>query len=181
MVYFAVDFNKQSKKSNIMKKNLSTRFAIASSFLIATSFMACEKDQNAANGLSNASNSSEMTISGSAVSGEINGLITESAADRMKNNFSKTFSTGNKTESVTFSIKDLSNYLSQLKSKHKSDSVSVNFGVYDETTAVHKKDIGRVTVFFRGNGINTKNGSVAGQEEGDPIGGRNFNHGTIYP
>ncbi|TAG13943.1 MAG: hypothetical protein EAZ35_09305 [Sphingobacteriia bacterium] len=164
-----------------MKILFTKRLSIIGSILLATTFMACEKDQADTNTLRSSETDTEMSISGSAASGEINGLITESAADRMKSNFNKTFTTGKKTESITFSVKDLSNYLAQLKTKFKSDSVSVSFGVYDETTAVKKKDIGRITVFFKGNGKKSKNGNIGGQEDEPSAPGKYLNHGALFP
>ncbi len=165
-----------------MKFSFTKSLSVIGSFLLATTFISCEKDQADANSLRAAETDTEMSISGSAASG-INGLITEEAALRMQSSFSKSNTGAKKTESVTFSIKDLSNYLAQLKSKHKSDSVSVCFGVYDAVTAVHKKDIGRMTVLFKGNGKKSKTGSIAGQEDEPPYGepGKNMNHGTLFP
>lgn len=173
--------SKQLIKLFTMKFNFRKSLSVIGSFLLATTFISCEKDQTDANALRASETNTEMAISGSATS-SINGLITEEAAARMQASFSKAFTGAKKTESVTFSVKDLNNYLAQLKSKYKSDSVSVCFGIYDETTAVSKKDIGRMTVLFKGNGKKTKKGSIAGQDD-EPIGepGRNLNHGCLFP
>jgi hypothetical protein len=53
------------------------------------------------------------------------------------------------TQSVTFDIKDLQNFLAVLKRKG-GQSVTVNFGVYNEKTAHNPSQIGRLTVFFTG-------------------------------
>ncbi|MGL6068545.1 MAG: hypothetical protein ACRC0I_07295, partial [Sediminibacterium sp.] len=79
---------------------------------------------------------------------------------------------------------DLDNYIQQLKSQYKSDSVYVSFGVYDEKTAVNKKDIGRITVFFLGKNNNAvKKGDIRGQDVtlGDGSGSNYLNHGSIWP
>ncbi|MFX7140550.1 hypothetical protein ABTH88_21705, partial [Acinetobacter baumannii] len=80
--------------------------------------------------------------------------ISEETAERMQDAFERKYASANTTEYVAFSIKDLDNYIQQLKAQYKSDSVYVSFGVYDEKTAVNKKDIGRITVFFLGKNNN---------------------------
>lgn len=165
-------------------KNLLTKHLTAITiFFLAITLIACQKDENASK-LKLAEANNEMGISGSAVTGtDINGLITESAADRMKRKFNATYTNSNKTEYVSFSVKDIANYLDQLKKKYKSDSVYVSFGVYDEITAVDKKDIGRVTVFFLGKNNLSKKGDIRSQNDAgtDPKGSNYLNHGTLWP
>ena len=123
-----------------------------------------------------------MNLSSQAINGSnIRGLISKEAAERMGENFNQAYKTKNGTEYVAFSVRDMSNYLQQLKGKYKSDSVYVSFGVYDEKTAVKRKDIGRITVFFMGKNNNKTNGNIRSQEAEDDGTSNYFNHGTIWP
>lgn len=174
-----------NQKKLSMKKTLTNRglLAVLFSILLIT---ACTKDDNETTKLQNESDDAEMNIQGNAADVSINGLISKDAADRMQSNFNAKYGVSNGTEYVAFSVKDMANYVQALKSKYKSDSVYVSFGVYDEKTAVNKKDVGRITVFFFGKNNNPKKGSgnVRSQEAEDDGTGtvsNYFNHGNIWP
>jgi len=166
-----------------MRKFLNFQLIAASLFAFSISLTSCQKDQDVADeATSESSTINEMNISSQAVNGtNIRGLISKETAERMGQNFNKTYKTKNGTEYVGFSS-DMSNYLQQLKDKYKSDSVYVSFGVYDEKTAVNKKDVGRITVFFMGKN-NNKNasGNIKSQRAEDDDASNYFNHGSIWP
>jgi uncharacterized protein YoxC len=168
-----------------MKKIIINKSLLAAVFSVLL-FAACTKDENETAKLQSNTDDGELSIQGNAIgSVAISGLISKDAADRMQENFNKKFASSNGTEYVAFSVKDLGNYVQQLKSKYKSDSVYVSFGVYDEKTAVNQKDVGRITVFFFGKNNNPKNsGSIRSQErvdDGTDAGSNYFNHGNIWP
>lgn len=159
-----------------------------SAVLFALLFLAaCTKDENETAKLQSESDDAEMNIQGNAVgAANINGLISKDAADRMQTAFNAKYGVSNGTEHVAFSVKDLNNYVQELKRKYKSDSIYVSFGVYDEKTAVNKKDVGRITVFFFGKNNNPKKGtgnikSQEAEDDGTGSGSNYFNHGTIWP
>ena len=157
---------------------------ITASFIVASILLSsCQKDQDVADEATSKSNTiDEMNISSQAVTGtNIRGLISKEAAERMGKNFNQNYKTNNSSEYVAFSVKDMSNYLQALKAKYKSDSVYVSFGVYDEKTAVSKKDIGRITVFFMGKNNNNTQGNIRSQKAEEEDASNYFNHGTIYP
>jgi hypothetical protein len=166
-----------------MKKVIRNK-AVWLALALSATIIACSKDDNETAKLQSQSDAAELSVRGNAA-GAINGLISREAAERMQEAFEKKYSSANGTEYVAFSVKDLDNYMQQLKAKYKSDSVYVSFGVYDEKTAVNKKDIGRITVFFLGKNNNaTKNGNIRGQEvldDGTGTGSNYLNHGTIWP
>jgi hypothetical protein len=165
-----------------MKKYFTTKsLAIA---IISIAAISCQKDNGETSLTQSANANAERAITGQAIGGyDINGLITEEAGEKMRDNFGKSNKNGKATEYVAFAVKDLSNYLAQLKTTYKSDSVYVSFGIYDDKTAVNKKDVGRVTIFFVGKNKVSKKGNIRSQDEVfDPTGGSNyFNHGSIWP
>lgn len=166
-----------------MKKYFNTRLLTISMVLASVTLVSCQKAQEKANdpAVENAFN--EGKISAQATGNTIRGLISKETAERMGEKFNETYKSENKSQYVAFSIKDLGNYLDQLKRSYKSDSVYVSFGVYDEKTAVKKSDIGRVTVFFMGKNMNTKTGNIKSQAADDVMddGSNYFNHGSIWP
>ncbi|MDP1842362.1 MAG: hypothetical protein Q8K64_02990 [Sediminibacterium sp.] len=167
-----------------MKKYLTLKM-LGLVTIITIAISSCQKDATDASLTQSANAKDEMTVIGQAVKpSSISGLISEEAAEEMRENFGKTYKTKNETEYVAFSVNDMANYLQQLKAKYKSDSVYVSFGVYDEKTAVNKKDIGRVTVFFVGKNKVSVKGNIRSQDDvANPFdGGSNyFNHGSIWP
>jgi hypothetical protein len=168
-----------------MKKTMTNKSLLAALFTVLL-FTACSKDENETAKLQGNAENEEMLIQGNAFGTEpINGLISKDAAERMQDNFNKKFASSNGTEHIAFSVNDLGNYVKQLKNKYKSDSVYVSFGVYDEKTAVNKKDIGRITVFFFGKNNNpNQSGNIRSQEvldDGTGTGSNYFNHGSIWP
>lgn len=149
---------------------------------VATLFVACQKEQN---GLSkeNETASANENVNGVAVNAkDISGLITSDAADEMRDEFLKKYGK-NSTQYVAFSAKDLANYLALVTKKYKSDSIYVNFGVYNKKTATSKANEGKLTIFFMGKNQNTKTGNIKTQavDEGDDTSSNYLNHGGIYP
>ena len=167
-----------------MKKYFTIK--ILGTLLIAMAITSCQKDQTETEMTQSSNSNDEMSIRGNAVAAaDISGLISQESAERMRENFDRSYKSHNKTEYVAFSVKDISNYMHQLKSKYKSDSVYVSFGVYDEKTAVNKKDAGRITIFFMGKNKVSLKGNIKSQDEviddGTGSGSNYFNHGTIWP
>ncbi len=151
--------------------------------LASLTLVSCEKAQEEAIDPTVENAVDEGNISAQAAGNTIRGLISKEAAERMGEKFNETYKSKNTSQYVAFSIKDMGNYLDQLKRKYKSDSVYVSFGVYDEQTAVKKSDIGRVTVFFMGKNLKTKTGNIKSQAIDDVMddGSNYFNHGSIWP
>ena len=165
-----------------MKKYFNIRLLTIYIGLASLTLVSCQKAQEEATDPKVENAVDEGNISAQAAGNTIRGLISKEAAEQMSKNFNETYKSANTSQYVAFSIKDLGNYLDQLKRSYKSDSVYVSFGVYDEKTAVNKSDIGRVTVFFMGKNRNTKTGNINSQATDDLDDGSNyFNHGTIWP
>ncbi len=127
--------------------------------------VACQKEQD---GVTNESNSTkEESIVAIAVDAStIPGMISQDAAASMAAEYAKAYSNARNskyTQSVTFDIKDLQNFLAVLKRKG-GQSVTVNFGVYNEKTAHNPSQIGRLTVFFTGS--SQSRGSVRSSDFG---------------
>ena len=114
--------------------------------------VACQKEQD---GVTNeVSSSKEETVTGIQISpSAIQGMISQDAASAMAAEYAKHFSNpcnGVKyTQSVTFDVKDIQNFLALIKQKG-GKSITVNFGVYDKNTAHNPSQVGRLTVFFTG-------------------------------
>ncbi len=166
-----------------MRKFLNFKRIAASILVVSISFASCQKDQDVADEANSASSANdEMKISSQAVNNtNIRGLISKETAERMGETFNQTYKTANSTQYVAFDIKDMSNYLQELKAKYKSDSVYVSFGVYDAKTAVKTEDIGRITVFFMGKNNNKTTGNIRSQASDDNEASNYFNHGSIWP
>jgi hypothetical protein len=166
-----------------MKKYFNIKMLSITLLAVALTLSACQKDQEEATDPTVENSFDEGRISGQATNNTIRGLISREAAERMGEKFNQTYKAENASKYVAFSIKDLGNYLDQLKRSYKSDSVYVSFGIYDEKTAVKQTDIGRITVFFMGKNMNTKTGNIKTQAADDVLddGSNYFNHGTIWP
>lgn len=167
-----------------MKKYFTMKFLGV--LLIAAAVSSCQKDQGENSLTQTSSAKEEGSVSGQAVAANnISGLISEASGEELRENYYNKKRSGNETEYVAFSVKDLSNYLALIRSKYKSDSVYVSFGVYDEKTAVNKKDIGRTTIFFMGKNNVSKAGKIRSQDDvlddGTGFGSNYLNHGNIYP
>ncbi|MBL7759469.1 MAG: hypothetical protein JNK08_02110 [Sediminibacterium sp.] len=168
-----------------MKKYFTMKFLGV--LLIAATVSSCQKDQGENSLTQTSSAREEGSVSGQAVAANnISGLISEESGEELRENYhNKNARSGNETEYVAFSVKDLSNYLALIRSKYKSDSVYVSFGVYTEKTAVNKKDIGRTTIFFMGKNNVSKAGKIRSQDDvlddGTGFGSNYLNHGNIYP
>lgn len=168
-----------------MKKYFTMKFLGV--LLIAATVSSCQKDQGENSLTQTSSAREEGSVSGQAVAANnISGLISEESGEELRENYhNKNARSGNETEYVAFSVKDLSNYLALIRSKYKSDSVYVSFGTYTEKTAVNKKDIGRTTIFFMGKNNVSKAGKIRSQndteDDGTGFGSNYLNHGTIYP
>ncbi|HJV20625.1 MAG TPA: hypothetical protein VJ552_12150 [Sediminibacterium sp.] len=170
-----------------MKKYFTFKFLGV--LLIAAAVSSCQKDQGETSLTQTSSAREEGSVSGQAVAlaaNNISGLISEESGEDLRENYhNRNARSGNETEYVAFSVKDLSNYLALIRSKYKSDSVYVSFGVYDEKTAVKRKDVGRTTIFFMGKNNVSKAGKIRSQndalDDGTGFGSNYLNHGTIYP
>lgn len=168
-----------------MKNFISTRF-LALGVIASLSFTACQKAETESNLLQSNKKDNEMNLVGSANSTiAINGLITESAADKMQRIYKENYKGKKYTEYVEFNINDMENYIKQLKNKYKSDKIRVYFGEYDASTTTNTNYVGRTTVFFLGNNKKTNSGNIKSQNVGDgstPEEGSNYlNHGSIWP
>jgi nitrous oxide reductase accessory protein NosL len=164
-----------------MKKNsfMGSMFLIAISVTVL--FIACQKEQNTVSSATdNISSDANLIV---AVDGKnLPGLISQSSADELRNEFLKTAGP-NESQYVQFSIKSLVTYLNAMTAKYGSDKVYVNFGVYDANTVPNGNQsyIGRKTVFFTVN--NTKHGgsgNVILNDLSDTT-QNSFNHGQIFP
>lgn len=148
--------------------------------VVTTLLVACQKEQDGVTNEIESNTKSEELVTGVEVNASnIPGMISQDAAASMAAEYAKYFNSarGSKyTQSVTFDIKDLQNFLAILKRKGGS-SVTVNFGVYNEKTAHDPSQIGRLTVFFTGS---TKSkGNVRGNDLEDA---REFlNAGNLLP
>ena len=166
-----------------MKKYFNNKYLTITLMTFALGLSACQKSQEESTDPTVENAFNEGKISAQAANTTIRGLISKEAAERMREKFNETYKSTSTSQYVAFSIKDLGNYLDQLKRSYKSDSVYVSFGIYDEKTAVKNTDIGRVTVFFMGKNMNTKTGNIKSQAADDVIddGSNYFNHGSIWP
>ena len=165
-------------------KNLFSKRFLALGVIASLSFTACQKAETEANALQSNKKDAEMNVVGSAANATaINGLISESAAERMQKEYKENYEGDNYTEHVVFKISDLQKYLDQLKKTYKSDKVYVYFGQYDEVTAPKPSYKGRISVFFLGNNKTSNSGNFRSQNTTDgPGDGSNYlNHGTIWP
>lgn len=155
--------------------------------MIAFAAVSCQKDSGADNTTQAASTTNELSVKGQATTLDINGLISQATADKMKGNYKNNgYKSQTPTEYVAFSIKDLSNYIELLKVKYKSDSIYVYTGIYDDGTAKNKNYVGRQTIYFMGKNNVSSTGDVKSQfldvYSEDLIDGSNYlNHGNIYP
>ena len=158
-------------------------FSVSMLFLattVAFLFMACQKEQTPATAEETAATESNNIVGVSG--GAIPGLISTSSADASRAAYLKQADKG-ETEYIEFEIKDLLEYLKAMKAKYKSDAVYVNFGVYDSKTVPNgnKSYVGRKTVFFSVNNKKKSGGNIVVNDDGDPEGPNELNHGTIWP
>ncbi|MBW0177303.1 hypothetical protein [Sediminibacterium sp.] len=119
--------------------------------VVTTLLVACQKEQDGVTNEASAK-SEESIVAVEVNAANIPGMISKDAAASMAAEYAKLFSNSRNTkytQSVTFDIKDLQNFLSVLKRKG-GKSVTVNFGVYNEKTAHDPSQVGRLTVFFTG-------------------------------
>jgi len=121
--------------------------------VVTTLLVACQKEQDGVTAESSAK-SEESLVAIEVNAADIPGAISRDAAASMAAEYAKLFGNTNArnskfTQSVTFNIKDLQSFLTVLRRKG-GQSVTVNFGVYNEKTAHDPSQIGRLTVFFTG-------------------------------
>jgi hypothetical protein len=167
-------------------KNLISNRLLALGIIASLSFTACQKAETESNLMQSNNEDAEMNLVGSAAKNvAINGLISEGNAARMQATYKKNYQGKNFTEYVEFDIKDMEEFIKQLKKKYKSDKLYVYFGEYDKITAPKASYDGRVSVFFLGNNKKSNSGNFRSQDIGDgglPTDGSNYlNHGTIWP
>lgn len=165
-----------------MKKffSLPAKMALAATLLIG--FASCQKDQAATTDDANNSGA-ESRVVGTAGAGTWAGSIPPDYAAALAANYADKYDDKNQPQYVAFSIKDLSEFLSNLKAKYKSDLVYVNFGVYGKgAKPVNGKDWGRLTVFFTGNRIPAPSSSKKTDGILDDLSLDEFlNHGDLIP
>lgn len=148
-------------------------------------FASCQKEQNTLSSETNAGTDNEKVV-GVAGGGKYAGSITGSYASALAANYLKMYgSDRGHTNYVAFSAKDLKQFITDLQTKYKSDTIYVNFGVYGRGAApVNSKDYGRLTVFFTGNNISL--GTTGGRRNdgftaSDPSQDEFLNHGDLTP
>lgn len=151
--------------------------AVLALSVVTTLLVACQKEQDGVTNETNAK-SEESLIAVEVNASNISGMISQDAAAAMAAEYAKYFNNNRNskfTQSVTFSIKDVQNFLALLKRKD-SKSVTVNFGVYDEKTAHDPSQIGRLTVFFTGSS-QTRNNIRSNEYDKEAI----LNSGNQFP
>ena len=164
-----------------MKKNSYLGFA---AFLAVTVIilLACQKDQ--AKNTASVAAGDESTIMNTASTATIPGLISGANANELRTVYINVAGP-NATQYVAFSLKDITNFLNSMKSKYKSDSVYVNFGVYDYNTdpTADKSEIGKTTIFFTvNNNLPSKGNFIkTNSNDGGDTSYNSLNHGNIWP
>lgn len=146
--------------------------------VVTTLLVACQKEQDGVTNEASAK-SEESVVAVEVNAANISGMISKDAAASMAAEYAKAYNNARSskfTQSVTFDIKDLQNFLAILK-RNGGQSVTVNFGVYNEKTAHDPSQIGRLTVFFTGSA--KSKGSI---RTNDTEGSREFlNEGNLLP
>lgn len=131
--------------------------------------VACQKGQDGS--ITNESNTvknSEENITAIEVdASSIPGIISKNEAAKMASRYKS--ARINKSEYISFDVKDIQNYLSVLK-KQGSKKIYVNFGIYEN---------GRLTVFFSGD-KKKSSGSIRGNDV-DKEDSEFLNHGGLFP
>jgi hypothetical protein len=164
-----------------MKKYFSFRANLVLAAVLTIGFVSCQKDQ-AGTTDNTVTNDAESRVVGTAGTGNWAGSIPPSYAAALAANYSEKYDDRNQPQYVVFSIKDLSEFLSNLKAKYKSELVYVNFGVYGKgAKPVNSKDWGRLTVFFTGNKIPAPSASRNTDGILNGIEDEFLNHGDLIP
>lgn len=168
-----------------MKKFTLFLKALTLPAIACIAIVACQKEQNSVSQETNATNDNEKVV-GVAGGGKYSGSITGSYASALAANYLKVYGDDrNHTNYVAFSAKDLKQFITDLQTKYKSDTIYVNFGVYGKSAApVNSRDYGRLTVFFTGNNISF--GTTGGRRNdgftaSDPSQDEFLNHGDLTP
>ena len=142
--------------------------------------ISCQKEQNNVTP-DTASASTENNVVVGVSGGTIPGLITRSDADDLTNEYLKV-NGSSATQSVQFSIADLTAYITAMQKKYKSDKIYINFGIYNSKTTPNgnKALIGKRTIYFGVN--NNKSGSSTKKDDAfDSFDDDYLNHGQLYP
>ncbi len=163
----------------MMKKFLHNKKLVILAAIVAIGFLGCQKAEVVADTTVAASEAT--VINGSSTNGKFKGSINRSYADALAYNFAQKFDDNEQTLQVAFSEAELTAFIASLKTRYKSDIIYVNFGLYGKGAApLDSKDNGRMTVFFTGNNMPKKGGTVKGFAiEGDAD--EFLNHGQIFP
>ncbi len=135
--------------------------------VVTTLLVACQKEQDGVtNEVSN--NSADESITAIQVdASSIPGIIPQNEASKLAARYAA--ARVNKSTAVSFSVKDIQNYLNLLK-RNRSEKIYVNFGMYEN---------GRLTVFFSGD-KKGGSGSIRNSDLLDDV--REFlNHGGLLP
>jgi len=134
--------------------------------VVTTLLVACQKEQD---GVTNeVSKSTDESITAIQVdASNIPGIIPQNEAAALAARYAA--ARVNKTTAVSFSVKDIQNYLNLLK-RNRSEKIYVNFGMYDN---------GRLTVFFSGD-KKSGSGNIRNSDLMNET--REFlNHGGLFP
>ena len=134
--------------------------------VVTTLLVACQKEQD---GVTNeVSKSTDESVTAIQVdASNIPGIIPQNEAATLAARYAA--ARVNKSTAVSFSVKDIQNYLNLLK-RNRSEKIYVNFGMYEN---------GRLTVFFSGD-KKSGSGSIRNSDLLDDV--REFlNHGGLLP
>jgi len=135
--------------------------------VVTTLLVACQKEQDGVtNEVSNKSTDESVTAIQVDAS-NIPGIIPQNEAAALASRYAA--ARVNKSTAVSFSVKDIQNYLNLLK-RNRSEKIYVNFGMYEN---------GRLTVFFSGD-KKSGSGSIRNSDLTDDV--KEFlNHGGLLP
>ncbi|MFZ6024194.1 MAG: hypothetical protein ACOYVG_07030 [Bacteroidota bacterium] len=146
--------------------------------VVAALLVACQKEQDGVTNEASAK-SEESLLAVEVNAANIPGMISQDAAASMAAEYARAYGSSRNskyTQSVTFDIKDIQNFLALLKRKGNK-SVTVNFGVYNEKTAHDPSQVGRLTVFFTGS--SKSKGNVRSDAPADSP--ESLNQGNLLP
>lgn len=145
-------------------KILGTVLALS---VVTTLLVACQKEQDGVTNETSNKSTDESITAVEVNASDIPGIISQGEASELAARYAA--ARLNKTTAVTFSVKDIQNYLTVLKRKG-SQNITVNFGMYQN---------GRLTVFFSGD-PKRSSGNVRNSNTTEDS--RDFlNHGGVVP
>lgn len=134
--------------------------------VVTTLLVACQKEQDGVTNEVNNKSSEEMITAIEVDASSIPGIIDQNEAASMAARYAA--AGVNKSEYVSFNLKDIQNYLTVLK-RGGSEKIYVNFGMYEN---------GRMTVFFSGD-KKKRSGNIRGNNVEKET--EFLNHGGLFP